>query len=343
MEGRVAELSLRDITEGLDQKQARWLVDLYYTIQDYRIQATGQERAVEQETDEGSVNVISWLAAHTDWMETEIRKALDKFSSEHTAGVWAKSITGIGPVIAAGLLAHIDIQEAPTAGSIWRFAGLDPTSVWLGKEKAAAIVKAVHTGSKPVTDSELVEIAKQANLKPERILARLASHPTGPKKPTAANITSAVALRPWNASLKVLCWKIGDSFVKQSGRESDVYGKVYRERKLLEVSRNDSGLFAEQAAEKLRTRNITDSDLLAKLRDGKLPDGQLDLRARRYATKLFLSHFHWVLFESTYGKPPPDPYVIAHLGHAHLLRPSNWEDGQVVIPRKDKKGKGKKK
>jgi hypothetical protein len=51
--------------------------------------------------------------------------------------------------------------------------------------------------------------------------------------------------RPHNAKLKVLCWKIGDSFVKQQSRENDVYGKVYGERKRLELERNDAGLFAE--------------------------------------------------------------------------------------------------
>jgi len=45
------------------------------------------------------------------------------------------SITGIGPVITAGLLAHLDITQAPTAGHFWRFAGLDPTCKWEKKTK----------------------------------------------------------------------------------------------------------------------------------------------------------------------------------------------------------------
>jgi transposase len=63
-------------------------------------------------------------------VEREIRKALDLYSDEHVPGVWAKSIIGIGPVIAAGLLAHIEIERAPTVGHIWAFAGLDPTRKW---------------------------------------------------------------------------------------------------------------------------------------------------------------------------------------------------------------------
>ena len=39
--------------------------------------------------------------------------------------------------------------------------------------------------------------------------------------------------RPWNAELKVLCWKLGDSFVKVSNKEGALYGRIYRERKAL--------------------------------------------------------------------------------------------------------------
>jgi hypothetical protein len=38
-------------------------------------------------------------------------------------------------VISAGLLAHINIEQAPTAGHIWRFAGLDPTTEWKKGQK----------------------------------------------------------------------------------------------------------------------------------------------------------------------------------------------------------------
>ncbi|KKL21523.1 hypothetical protein LCGC14_2444610, partial [marine sediment metagenome] len=47
--------------------------------------------------------------------------------------------------------------------------------------------------------------------------------------------------RPWNASLKVLCWHAGESFVKCHNREHDVYGKLYVERKARELARNAEG------------------------------------------------------------------------------------------------------
>ena len=44
------------------------------------------------------------------------------------------------------------------------------------------------------------------------------------------------------------CWKIGDSFVKQSGSDKCFYGHIYRARKEQEVAFNDAGKFADQAA-----------------------------------------------------------------------------------------------
>jgi hypothetical protein len=49
----------KDIAAGLVADEARWLVDAFYSIQDFRIQATGQERAVAQETDPASAELVS--------------------------------------------------------------------------------------------------------------------------------------------------------------------------------------------------------------------------------------------------------------------------------------------
>jgi hypothetical protein len=44
---------------------------------------------------------------------------------------------------------------------------------------------------------------------------------------------------------------------------------------------------------------------------------RLDLRARRYAVKLFLSGYHEAAYRLHYGTVPPEPYAIDILGHAH--------------------------
>lgn len=257
----------KDIASRLDADQARLLVDYYYQVQDYRIQATGQARAITQEVDEGAeaLNLFEYVGGEMSRTEAWIRHALDAYSDAHVPGVWAKSIVGIGPVLAAGLLAHIDIEKSPTVGHIWSFAGLNPEVKWSKGEK-----------------------------------------------------------RPWNAKLKVLCWKIGDSFVKFQNHEKDVYGKIYVVRKQQEVERNEAGLFADQAARSLEERNIRDPELRKTLEAGRLPAGRLDLRARRYATKLFLAHLHHVMYESRYNEAPPKPYILTRPEHTHYIAPPQW-------------------
>lgn len=110
----------------LSDKEARFLVDAYYTMQDNRIRAGAQEKSLGDDPH----GVLTWLKDQNLTLEKQIQRALDRYSEAHVVGEWLRGIKGIGPVIAAGLLAHIDINKAPTVGHIWRFAGLDPTVKW---------------------------------------------------------------------------------------------------------------------------------------------------------------------------------------------------------------------
>ena len=249
--------------------QIRYLVDAYYSIQEYRKASAGQIRALTVTAE--PCEVIDWLASQMGTLENQIKRALDVWTDSQPVCQWAKSITGIGPVISAGLAAHIDITKAPTVGHIWRFAGLDPTQKWEKKTK-----------------------------------------------------------RPWNAQLKTLCWKIGESFVKVSGNAADVYGKVYLDRKAYESERNEQGELANQAAEVLKSEKIgKGTDAYAAYSIGKLPPGHIHSRAKRYAVKLFLAHYHHVAFRIHFGVDPPKPYVIEHLGHVHYIAPPNFQPLQL--------------
>lgn len=244
----------------IERDEARFLVDLYYRLQEHRIALRGQERSLDKA--EKPHEIVTHFAAQMTTLEKQMVGPLDVFSTASQVGRWSRDQVGIGPVIAAGLLAHIDITRAPTVGHIWRFAGLDPTVRWGKGEK-----------------------------------------------------------RPWNADLKVLCWKMGDSFVKVSGRDNAFYGQIYRQRKEQEVRKNEALEFADQAKATLEEKRIKDRATLAVYEAGMLPPGRIDLRARRYAVKLFLAHWHEVAYREHYGTEPPKPYVIEHLGHAHKIDP----------------------
>lgn len=263
----------RDLVEAatsMTLDEARYLVDSYYVIQDARKRTGSQQKAMDK--DKEPHLLLDWLNMQSDTLEGQIKRALARFTDQHEVGAWLKSIYGIGPVLTAGLIAHIDIKKAPTAGHIWRYAGLDPTSKWEKKTK-----------------------------------------------------------RPWNADLKTLCWKVGQSFMKFSNAPECIYGHVYRTRKDYEVKRNEAMGNASTAADILAKRKITNPDTLAFLKSGKLPPGQIDARARRYATKLFLAHLQYVWWYLDTKTAAPKPYSISHLGHAHVIQPPNLPEGVPEI------------
>lgn len=123
---------LRAAAKLLGRREARALTGLYYQIQEFRKISGNQHLAAKA----GEPNAVaSWVHKNMTAIENDIRRALDEFSSSYSVGQWMKSLTGIGAVIGAGMLAHIDISKSPTAGHIWRFAGYDPTVKWEKKQK----------------------------------------------------------------------------------------------------------------------------------------------------------------------------------------------------------------
>lgn len=261
---------LKRAAATLSLQEVRYLVDLYYEAQHYRIASSNQVRALRlAEPEPEPESLLVWARTSFDLVEVEIRRGLDVFSrSEPTGlGLWLRSIVGIGPVIAAGLLAHVQPSEKTSVGQIWRFAGLDPTDKWERGEK-----------------------------------------------------------RPWNASLKVLTYKAGESFVKVQSNKNDVYGTLYAQRKRLEVERNEGGMLREQAELALSTRAPRkETEAYKAYVQGKLPPAHIHARARRWAVKIFLAHYYEVGYFLVHGTLPPLPYVLTHLGHVDWMAAPNAE------------------
>jgi hypothetical protein len=259
---RLTRADARELAKDLTRESVRGLVDLYYQMQDFRTQAANQVRSATaaEEPSRGQSRVYGQMQV----IEKDLVLLMDEWTSVRHDGRWAKAQVGIGPVLAAGLIATFD-PDKPTVGAWWRFAGLDPTLVWNKGEK-----------------------------------------------------------RPYSAKAKVLAWKVADSFVKQSGRENAIYGHWYRERKAYELKRDAEGGTREAAEATLATGRLKDKATIARYESGHLPDGRIDLRARRWTAKLFLAHLHWVAYECEHGTPPPAPYAIDILHHAHLIAPPGW-------------------
>jgi hypothetical protein len=313
----IPRLSKKDLIAGgpPSVEEARFLVDYYYQLQNVRIRAAHQTRK-SGEAEEPSA-LVNWLFQASMIAERTIVRSLDLLSMSNEVGRWSRSVLGIGPVLAAGLIAHIKIERAPTAGHIWRFAGLDSTVTWPSTESAGAYIK---SRTEPL--EEIIPLAAQKFGRDVTTLKRFATTDNKKKaiKLTPSSLARAIARRPWNAQLKTLCWKIGESFVYVSGNEDAFYGRVYAERKLLEEQRNESGALAEQATASLAAKRFGEDTVARKCYEqGRLPPARIHLRAERYAVKLFLSHWHEVAYRERFGQDPPAPYPITRLGHAHKI------------------------
>jgi Transposase IS116/IS110/IS902 family. len=125
---------LRKGATNLSRRDLRYLVNVYEEVQKHRIRAGQQVKAAEREGNEPNF-VIVWMRQTFSEFEESVKKILDVYTSADPVGRWIRSIPGLGPYIAAGLLALIEIEKAPTVGHIWRFAGLDPTMKWSPGQK----------------------------------------------------------------------------------------------------------------------------------------------------------------------------------------------------------------
>ncbi len=261
--------ALRGDGAVISDREARFMVNLYYMMQKNRIVTNNQIKSLHREAvkdgrDPDPNEAISWIFGQSQVLEEQVKKFMGIYTATHKMHWFFEQTFGIGPVLAGGLLAYFDIKRAPTAGHFWSYAGLNPNMVWEKGQK-----------------------------------------------------------RPFNADVKTLCWKIGDSFVKFSTNDKDHYGKLYRKRKEIEIAKNDAGDFKEQAELKLENFKIgKDTDAYKAYSIGKLPPAHIDMRARRWAVKLFLSHFHQRWHEEEIG-PCPRPWVFEHddKEHTHFLAP----------------------
>ena len=298
--------------------EARYLVNNYYSIQKYRIQAMNQARKVLDPTlhPEFSItnlrekypnmeddqllsmiephNLSQYIGENMELMEKLMADQLGEYAMSKPCGRWLRSLTGIGPILSAGLLANIpmehDIYDKPygkknrkiigrrrvaSAVQLQRFAGYDPTITW-----------------------------------------------------------NAGEVRPFNATLKTLFYKCGESFIKTKSKS--FYGPYYDQKRQELDKLNEEGFFKEYAINEYQKRysnkairgRVEDEDFETNAEvyaSGKLPKSHIYARCRRHIIKLFISHVWQVFYENTFHEESARPYAIEHLGHCHYIAPPNYD------------------
>jgi hypothetical protein len=227
----------------LDNNSVRKIVTSYNKIQEAKLSVESILAKNE------SIQIIDQMLDTLSSIDKLVKRPLTNYIGDSEVGQWAMSQYGMGPVLTAGLMSHIDITKANTAGAIWRYAGLDPHASESGK----------------------------------------------------------VA---YNGELKNICWKIGLNFAKYANRSQCFYGKFYLQDLARRTESNNNFEYADRAqsiALNVDSKNKTNVALLS---SGKLPQDQIDAQARRFAVKIFLSHYHAVAYQEHYGIEPDRPSII---------------------------------
>lgn len=334
----VSKAVKQSVVEIKNRDEVRFLVDSYYQTQDYRKASDNQIRALKQGADTGMDDEIpaalEWLAANKKNEEAQIKKMLEEYVKAQPIGRWLLDTIGIGPVIAAGLLAYFDIDKAGHANQFWSYAGLnDNNTPWLGKEKASAQVKEWIKNHPGVDKNDLpiqavADLAEKNHRNFDSALKAAKDADAAKKKKekdkyTEKSLTSWLAKPPYNRDLKVLCWKIGESFLKVSNKEGSLYGMQFRQRLAYETEKNERGEYAREAQRALNSKNFTNKEVREVYESGKLPKGHILARSKRWAVKLFISHLFEAMYFEKYQKEPPVPYAIAYMGHVDYIPPEN--------------------
>jgi len=221
-------------------------------------------------------------AAFTDWSE-EISKRMNSsedylkrtvlqlIEDEPLWSKWLIDVNGIGPCLAGGLMAWVDIAACPHVSSLWKYLGM---SVIIDKHVCSAC------GAERSDDAAEVCPDCEAKWRP-------VGHAEKVKRGEKAG---------YNPKGKVLCFKIGDSFVKQKGVYRNLYDTT---RAQIEGRIAANGGFCGK-------KHMEGGKLI---NGGKCFDAHVFAMSKRKTVKLFLSHVFCV-WRTLRGLPVTPPHIF---------------------------------
>jgi hypothetical protein len=275
------------------------LVRSYYDIQKVRIEhqlrVKTLERSGQFSSEAKAEKHYSLGVDELQAVEDLLKKRIDQATKGHQVREeFMSKVSGIGPVLAGGIIAQIARREQVRARMR---SGLEQ---WITAPELypnEGILKERHEelGVEEILLERRGGIACFETISKLWAYAGLAVGGDG-----LAVRRKAGERSNWNAVFKTLAWKVGESFVK--------CGKSYRE---------------EYDRYKARIRLEHPEAIAVEGKKGKrFTEGNVHAMAKRYATKLFISHV-WLCWRELEGLPVTAPYVIERLGHTTM---KGWRD-----------------
>lgn len=270
-------------SENVPHYLLRTLVDIYYDFQGQRIQTQLRIGASERENslteEQLSIYGITTIFENARNFEKDLEKLISKQIRNHALYTqYLIEIQGIGPLLAAGLIAYIDdIEKFEHVSSLWQYSGYGMNRFCKKCKKPTSIPVEYTTGT---ITKKLHPLEKCPKCKSKTV-------PILQKRTVGYQSN-------WNNKLKTLAWKAAASFVKQSASKSK-YRKLYDKIKKDERKNNPQ----------------------KKIISGKtmFNDGHINNRAMRKISKIFLAHV-WQTWRRQQGLPATEPYAGKLLGHS---------------------------
>ena len=235
-----------------EHRDLRWIAAAFESAQAQRLRTGEQIRALVGRSnghgaDGNGAHDIDALLAHIragaspaplsalgdeyrrQWSEErDLMRVMSERIAKHPAWPWLERVRGIGPSLAARLLARLDIDRAPTPSSFWSYCGLATVAadmyrcVDCGYELSLPAGREVRAGHRIPGTSQPCPGA----LEPMGQGARRVAQP----RPTRGENA------PYDREAKKLCYLIGISFVRQG----DAYRRYYHDQRArLDVAKPD--------------------------------------------------------------------------------------------------------
>ena len=340
------------------KEEARYLSDMYYQVQKFRISIQNQIRAIDQGVDQddkthldsktrkakGMVDTPATMAFRHDMldnlliMEDNVKRCLEEYSDRLSMGKWIKANVGFGPVFATVLCANLDIADPrdrkpteimPSVGTWISYCGLnDNNRPWIKNDDLAKkfvddAIEETTGDPKVITDETVYNLCAKTQWKFDHYKTACTDKKTGKFKWDREKLIKATKKIPYNADLKKTMYLIGTSIVKNKNRANSYYGKLYKERYEYEAVRNEAGYNEQYCAKALASKHYSKSTETYKCYSkGKIPSSQINMRAMRWTCKIFLSHLFAYEYENKFGMEAPLPYIFTvDDNHKDLIPP----------------------
>jgi len=281
---------LRNTGMEMGPEQARFFVENYYRLQEDRIRYKAQVRELTKQDQPNEL--LDYFGKSFSDLEKMLQSVLDVYSKSNPVGRWMRSVTGVGPVIAAGFMAHLSLEPDNAepiqyVGQWWSFAGLNPGVEWEKGQKRPWNTK-LKTLCYKLGES-FVKVQNNKNDFYGKLFAEQK------RRYWEKNLNGEYS----DAALKNVIQKnIGKSTAAYAWYSGKVDPEWARER--LKVGRFP-----------------TDAKGFPKTDAGTpmLPPAHIHARARRWVAKLFLSHLFEVWYVTEKGHKPPEPFVLTMENH----------------------------